>query len=70
MTAGWPHSRWGLGSLKDKLPRLGHPVDSARTNTPASPRLASVSARKCFRIAPVHSASCSEWPSSPPGSDK
>lgn len=54
--SGLATSRWGLGSLKGKLPRLDHPVVSARTNTPASPRLASVSARECFRIAPVHSA--------------
>lgn len=52
MTAGWPSPGGVWGRWKDKLPRLDHPVVSALTNTPASPRLASVSARKCFRIAP------------------
>ena len=55
MTAGWPPLGGDWGRWEDKLPRLDHPVVSANANTPASPRLASLSARKCFRIAPVHS---------------
>lgn len=42
MTAGWPRPGGVLlGSSKDKLPRLDHPVVSARTNPqprPASPQ--------------------------------
>jgi hypothetical protein len=72
MTAGWPRLGGVWGPWKDKLPRLDHPVVSARTNPPASPRLASesVPANAPVQYPSCHSTSCNEWLSSPPGSDK